>query len=139
MAIPTVLVRHVAQIKALKETVVSLTMQFEDYPRVPLSQRAEIEKIADDFWHVTVRFGFIEMPNVVSALNCARAKGCTVNLDDAIYFASHDSVVRKANPPRMTPWRRMLFAFTYRNAVRTPDRFDLPSSKFVEVSRQIAL
>ena len=57
------LVRHVAQIKALQQTVVSLTVQFEDYP--PLSQRAEIEKIAADFGHVTIRFGFVEMPSVV--------------------------------------------------------------------------
>ena len=53
-AIPPVLVRQVAQIKALQETVVSLTVRFEDYPRVPLSQRAEVQEIADKFWHVTV-------------------------------------------------------------------------------------
>ena len=133
------LVRHVAQIKALQWTVVSLTVRFEDYPRVPLSHRAEVEKIADDFWHVTVRFGFIEMPSVVSALACAEEKGCTLNLDDAVYFASHDEVVHKADPPRLTPWRRMLFAFMYRNAVRAPDRFDLPADKFLEVGRQIAI
>ena len=84
------LVGHVAQIKALQETVVSLTVRFEDYPRVPWSRRAEVEKIADGFWHVTVRFGFIEMPNVVAALACAQEKGCLINLDDAVYFASHD-------------------------------------------------
>ena len=138
-AIPPVLVRHVAQIKALQETVVSLTVRFEDHPRVPLSQRAEVQEIADKFWHVTVCFGFIEMPSVVSALTCAQEKGCTINLDDAVYFASHDEVVRNASPPRLAPWRRMLFAFMYRNAVRAPDRFDLPADKFLEVGRQIAL
>ena len=134
-----VLVRHVAQIKALQETLVSLTVRFEDHPRVPLSHRAEVEKIADGFWHVTIRFGFIEVPSVVSALACAQQKGCTINLDDAVYFASHDDVVRNANPPRLAPWRRMLFAFMYRNAVRSPDRFDLPPDKFLEIGRQIAL
>ena len=138
-AIPPVLVRHIDQIKALQETVVSLTVRFEDYPRVPLSQRAEVETIADNFWHVTACFGFIEMPSVVSALACAQEKGCSINLDDAVYFASHDDVVRNAHPPRLAPWRRMLFAFMYRNAVRAPDRFDLPADKFLEVGRQIAL
>ena len=100
-AIPPVLVRHVAQIKALQETVVSLTVRFEDRPRVPQSQRAEVEQIADGFWHVTVHFGFVEIPNVVAALACAQEKGCKINLDDAVYFASHDEVVRSANPPRL--------------------------------------
>ena len=138
-AVPAVLVRHVAQIKALQETVVSLTVRFEDYPRVPLSKRAEVEQIAANFWHVTVRFGFLEVPNVVAALACAKEKGCGVNLDDAVYFASHDDVVRSANPPRLRTWQRMLFAVMYRNAVRTPDRFDLPADKFLEIGRQIAL
>ena len=138
-AIPAVLVQHVVQIKALQESLVSLTVRFEDYPRVPLSQRAEVEKVASGFWHVTIRFGFIEMPSVVAALACAQQKGCTINLDDAVYFASHDEVVRNANRPRLASWRRMLFAFMYRNAVRTPDRFDLPADKFLEVGRQIAL
>jgi KUP system potassium uptake protein len=95
--------------------------------------------MAEDFWHVTLRFGFIEMPNVVSALACAKQKGCPINLDDAVYFASHDDVVRSANPPRLASWRRVLFAFMYRNAVRAPDRFDLPPDKFLEVGRQIAV
>ena len=138
-AIPAVLVRHVAQIKALQETVVSLTVRFENYPRVPPAERATVEQIADGVWHVDVRFGFFERPNVVEALACAQEKGCTLNLDDAVYFASRDDVVRSSNPPRMAAWRRALFAVLYRNAVRTPDRFDLPADKFLEIGRQIAL
>jgi KUP system potassium uptake protein len=138
-AVPAVLVRHVKQIKALQETVVSLTISFEEYPRVPLSRRAELEKIAEGFWHITLRFGFTEVPNVATALTCAKDQGCPLNLDDAVYFAAHDDVVRRAEPPRLAGWRRMLFAVMYRNAVRMPDRFDLPADQFLEVGRQIAL
>ena len=138
-AIPTVLVRHVTQIKALQETVVSLTVCLEDIPQVDDAKRAQVELIYDKFWHVTVRFGFIETPSVVSALACAQEKGCSIDLDNTVYFASHDEVVQNAKPPRLAPWRRMLFAFMYRNSVRSPDRFDLPADKFLEVGRQIAL
>ena len=138
-AVPAVLAGHVAQMKALQETVISLTVRFEDYPRVPLDQRAEVEQIAEGFWHVTVRFGFVEVPNVVAALASAREKGCPANLDDAVYFAARDDVVREAGWPRLPAWRRILFAAMYRNAVRTPDRFELPADKFLEIGRQIAL
>jgi KUP system potassium uptake protein len=123
----------------LQETVISLTVRFEDYPRVPIEQRAEIEKVAEGFWHVTIRFGFVERPNVAAALACAKDKGCPLDLDDAVYFASRDEVVRRAEPPRLPGWRRVLFAWMYRNAVRTPDRFELPANAFLEVGRQIAL
>ena len=138
-AIPPILIRHVAQIKALQEIVVSLTVRFEEYPRVSMEDRAQVEQIAEGFWHVTIRFGFIEKPNVAAALACAKDKGCPVNLDDAVYFAAHDDVVQSANPPRLVAWRRMLFAIMYRNAVRAPDRFDLPAGQFLEIGRQIAL
>jgi KUP system potassium uptake protein len=138
-AIPPVLARHVAQMKALQETVISMTVRFEEYPRVPLDRRAEVEKIADGFWHVTVHFGFVEKPNVTAAMASAKEKGCPLNLDDAVYFASRDDVVRKANPPRLPAWRRLLFAVMYRNAVRAADRFELPADAFLEVGRQIAL
>jgi len=138
-AIPPVLVKHVAQFKALQQTVVTLTVRFEEYPRVPIEQRADVEQIAEGFWHVTIRFGFVEMPNVPEALASAKDKGCPLNLDDAVYFAAHDDIVRSKTPPRLAAWRRLLFAAMYRNAVRAPDRFDLPADKFLEVGRQIAV
>ncbi len=88
---------------------------------------------------MTVRFGFVEVPNLALALARAKDQGCPVNLDDAVYFAARDEVVRSQTRPRLSAWQRVLFGFMYRNAVRTPDRFDLPADKFVEIGRQIAL
>jgi KUP system potassium uptake protein len=138
-AIPPVLIHHVAQIKALQQTVVSLTVNFEEVPRVPPTERAAAEHVADGLWQGTVRFGFVEVPNLPAALACIRDQGCPLNLDDAVYFAARDEVVRSKTHPRLAGWRRMLFGFMYRNAVRAPDRFDLPPDKFLEVARQIGL
>jgi KUP system potassium uptake protein len=137
--VSALILRHVKYFKALQETVVSLTVLFEEYPRVPDARRAEVKQVAEGLWHVTVRFGFIEMPNVAAALACARDQGCPLNLEDAVYVAAHDEVVRSPTRPRLSIWRRMLFSVMYRNAVRVPDRFDLPADKFIEVGRQIAL
>jgi len=134
-----VLIRHVAQMKALPETVVSLTVHFEPVPRVPEAERTQVEQVADGFWHVMVGFGFIEIPDVMAAMDHARRQGCPMQADDVIYFAAHDEVVRSPTLPRLPTWQRMLFSFMFRNAVRTPDRFDLPADKFLEVGRQIAL
>jgi len=137
--VPPVLVRHVAQFKAVQETIVGLTIGFEEVPRVAQSERAQVRKVAAGLWHVTVRYGFVEIPDLANALAAARDHGCPLDLDDAIYFAAHDEVVRSENHPRLSPWRRILFAFMYRNALRAPDRFDLPSDRFLEISRQVAL
>jgi KUP system potassium uptake protein len=137
--ISPMMVYHVAQMKALQETVVSLTVRFEEIPRIPYESRAETHHIANGLWHVTVHFGFVEVPDLPAALVRANDQGCPLNLDDAVYFAARDEVVRSAKRPRLAAWRRMLFAVMYRNAVRTADRFNLPADKFVEVGRQIAV
>jgi KUP system potassium uptake protein len=137
--VPPVLVRHVAQFKALQETIVGLTVGFDEVPRVAQSERAKVRKVAAGLWHVTVRYGFVEIPDLANALAAARDRGCPLDLDNAVYFAAHDEVVRSDSHPRLSPWRRALFAFMYRNALRAPDRFDLPSDRFLEIARQVAL
>ena len=134
-----VLMRHVAQMKALQQTVVSLTVLFEPVPRVPEAERALVEQLAEGFWHVTVRFGFVEIPNIPQAMAHAKNQGCPMEADDVVYFVAHDVVVRSEMAPRLTTWQRLLFAFMFRNAVRAADRFDLPPDKLLEVGHQIAL
>jgi KUP system potassium uptake protein len=137
LTVPPVILNHVAQFKALQETAVSLTVIFEEVPRIAEASRAEVVHIDGGLWHVTVRFGFVEIPNLVLALAAAQRKGCPLDLDDALYLAAHDEVVQSQNHPRLPAWQRMLFGFMYRNAVRAPDRFDLPADKFLEIGRQV--
>ena len=135
--VPPLLLNHVAQFKALQETVVTLTVIFEETPRIAEASRAEVQHIADGFCHVVVRFGFIEVPNLMTALMRARELGCPIVLDDAVFFTAHDEVVRSPHDARLGPWQHRLFAFMYRNAVRASDRFDLPAERYLEIGRQI--
>ncbi len=138
-AVSPLMLRHVAQFRALQQTVVSLTVRFEQVPRVAAAQRAETAQVIEGLWHITVRFGFVEVPNLTAALACAQAQGCPLDLGDAIYIAARDAVVRSEARPRLPGWQRALFAVMYRNAVRTPDRFALAPDRFLEIERQVAL
>ncbi len=133
------LLQHVAQFRALQETVVGLTISFEEEPRVEESRRAEVVPVAPGMWHATVRYGFVEVPDLSGALAAARERGCPLDLDDALFLAAHDEVVRSENHPRLPGWRRVLFSVMYRNAVRPSDRFALPRDRFLEIGRQVAL
>jgi KUP system potassium uptake protein len=135
-AIPWMMVRHIAQMKALQETAISLSIQFEARPRVPMDERIEVEAVTEGIWHITLHFGFIEVPDVASTLALAKLQGCALNLDDAVYFAARDALVPSTAQDALPAWRRILFTFMYRNAVRLSDRFSLPADKFVEVGRQ---
>ena len=137
--ITPLMVRHVSQMKALQEIVISLTVQFEKTPRIAAEHRADAIEWHDGLWSVRVRFGFLEVPRLAEALRCAKDKGCPLNLDDAVYFVARDEVVAGRHGRRMKSWRRMLFGFMYRNAVHAGDRFALARNCLVEVGRQIEL
>ena len=138
-AVPALAVRHVDQFGSLAQTVVSLTVQFEETPRVAAGDRVSVQKLADGLWRIAVKFGFLEVPNLSAALDEANKCGCNVDASHALFFAAHDEVVRGHVPPLLIGWRRMLFGFMYRNAVRAVDRFNLPADRFIEVGRQVEI
>ncbi|MFT2095104.1 potassium transporter Kup [Acidiphilium multivorum] len=137
--VPPLMARHVNQFGVLPETAIGLTIDFSERPRVAPDERMEIAQVAEGIWHITVRFGFVEVPNLPMVLVDAKRHGCPIDLDGALYFGARDDVVRAETKGGLVAWRRMLFGFMYRNAVHTVDRFNLPPEQFVEVGRQVAV
>jgi K+ transporter len=135
--VPVIILRHAAEMGALHAELVSLTVQFQQIPRVPPTQRVQVEPVFDGFWHISVRWGFMDTPDLSAALACAREHDCPVDFSHALYFGARDDVVASLTDRLLPFWQRTLFAFLYRNAVRTVDRFSLPADRFKEVGRQI--
>ncbi len=140
---PPLVARHLALFGALPRQVITLYVKFETVARVANEERVTVERIArtaqGEVWSMEVRFGFFEVPNLVTALEDARERGCAVDLDRVLFFAANDDVVASADNRKLASWRRMVFGFLYRNAVRAPDRFALPRSRFIEIGRQVEL
>jgi KUP system potassium uptake protein len=138
-SIPPPIIDHVAQVGALYQTLIALTVVFEEVPRVPSAERLEIVNMSQNFWHITIHYGFMEIPDLPSALQQAKGSGFAIDLKDAIYFASRDQVGRAKAGTSVMRWRLPLFAFMFRNSVRVSDLFNLPSRNFLEVGRQVEI
>jgi len=137
--LPALMIRHIEQFGALPRSIVSLTIRFRETPRVPAARRVEVEVVADHFWHVTVHYGFIEMPNLTTALAAARDQGCDLDIANALFIGARDSVVRGGEAPLLSGWRLAVSSFLFRNAIHMADRFELPAERFVEIGRRIEL
>jgi KUP system potassium uptake protein len=135
--IPPLMIYHVHHMGSLHERVVTLTVVFEETPRVESGQRCEAEHIAEGIWHATARFGFMEIPDLCRALSNLKHLDPKLDTDGGVYFAARDLIVRKPGRGRLAHWRLPVFAFLYRNAVKVVDRFSLPSRNVVEVARKI--
>ncbi len=133
------MVQHVAQLLAAPEKLVSLSINFEQVPRIADSERVRVESLFENFWNVEVRFGYMEVPSLREAMQAAHEQGCKIDLDEAVYFGARDEIVRSRDAPLLASWRRVLFGFLYRNSIHLVDRFDLPPTNFVQIGRLIAI
>jgi KUP system potassium uptake protein len=136
--IPPVIVNYVKQVGSLQKTVIALTVSFEDVPRVRSKDRVRVEELDDGFWHVTVHFGFVEIPNLPAVLTRAEKDGVPV-LDEASYYIERDDLVSRKHRNPLLRWRVALFSFMWRNSAHAIDRFKIPSSALIEIGRRIQL
>jgi KUP system potassium uptake protein len=137
--IPPILIDHVKHMGALHRNVLALSVSFEETPRIDDARRGSVERIAEGIWRVTLRFGFIEIPDLPTALKALGGLDPAIDIDHAIYFATRDLVVRHPVNAWLARIRVPLFAFLYRNAVKAVDRFSLPRSDVVEIAREIEI
>jgi KUP system potassium uptake protein len=133
--VPPVIADHVRQLGALYQEVAALTVRFsENRPRIDPKQRIVMRHLGPGFWHLTLSFGFIEVPDVTRALRTANSE-CPFDMNGALYFSERDRIERRRTKPRMAAWRRALFSFLYRNSIHPADRFNLPAPNFIQITR----
>src|SRR5262249_62090180 len=65
---PTALMHSLKHYKVLHEHNVILTIEAVDSPRADPAEHVSIERVGQTFTRVTLRFGFMETPNVPKAL-----------------------------------------------------------------------
>ena len=135
--VPPFIVDYVRNTGSLQQQVVALSLQFKETPRVAPENRGEYERLMDGFWRVTLRYGFLEAPDLPASLTALPGFCDDVDLSDAVFFGTRDFVTRHAHEPAMSRWRTALFAFLFRNGARITDRFNLPPHQTVEIARQI--
>ncbi|KRR03412.1 hypothetical protein CP49_10270 [Bradyrhizobium valentinum] len=137
-AIPPIIVNYVKRVGSLQKTVICLTVSFEDVPRIRSKDRVRIEQLDEGFWHVTVHFGFVEVPDLPAVLALAKQDGVSV-LDEASYYIERGDFSSSKHRNLLSRWRIALFSFMSRNSAHAIDRFKIPSSALIEIGRRVEL
>ncbi|MFL5150676.1 MAG: potassium transporter Kup, partial [Microvirga sp.] len=112
---PSALLHNLKHNKILHETNVIMNVVTEDLPRIDEAQRVTVERLSDSFARVTLRFGFMEEPNVPRALAASRAKGMAFDVMRTSFFLSRRAL-RPAPHSPMPRWQDRLFIWLARSA-----------------------
>jgi KUP system potassium uptake protein len=135
---PTALMHNLKHNKVLHEHNVVLTIITTDAPRVGDEDRVRINHVTPRFSLVSLRYGFMETPNVPRALAIARKLGWTFDIMSTSFFLSRRAL--KPSPHSGMPlWQDRLFIALARSASDASDFFQIPTDRVVEIGTQVAV
>lgn len=136
--IPTSLLHNLKHNKVLHEHVILLTVKNLDLPQVMTDQRAEVAEVAPNIYRVTLRYGFMEMPNLPPALAQLQFESTGFDVSQASYFVSRELLVR-SRPSHISRWRMALFLLMTKNATPITDFLRIPLDRVVELGVRIGI
>jgi KUP system potassium uptake protein len=135
---PAALMHNLKHNKILHSEVVFLNIRTEEIPRIPITEKIEVEKLGDGLSRVIAHYGFMEEPKIGTIFALARNKGVDVNMQEASFFLGREKLSIGAEPV-MARWRSRLFLFLARNAMDAAAFFDIPPDQVIEVGIQLEL
>ncbi len=133
---PVALLHSLKHFKALHEHNVILTIRTADTPRVADEDRVEMHDINRLFRQVTLRFGYMEEPNVPKGLLLCRKLGWKFDIMSTSFLVSRRSL-KPSTKSDMHSWQRALFIYLSRNAAGATDYFHIPAGRVVEIGAQV--
>jgi len=136
---PHALLHNLSHNKVLHERVVFLTVEVTDEPWVPFDRRVSLAKLGHGCWRLTVRYGFMNEPDIMRALEIADGLGLELDTMTTSFFLSREIVVPVRQGEGMAPWRERLFAAMARNAGNAADYFKLPANRVIELGTKVEI
>lgn len=135
---PTALLHNLKHNKVLHEHNVVLTIITADTPRVSEEERVQIKPLSQHFARVSLKFGYMEQPNVPKALAIARKHGWQFDIMSTSFFLSRRALKPSAKSG-MPSWQDHLFIGLARSASDATDFFQIPTGRVVEVGTQVTV
>jgi KUP system potassium uptake protein len=135
---PTALMHSLKHYKVLHEKNVILTIETAPTPRIDDADRVRMEQLSETFSRVTLKFGFMEQPNVPKTLAIARKLGWQFDIMSTSFFLSRRAL-KPAAHSGMPRWQDLLFIRLSRSANDATDYFQIPTGRVVEVGTQVTI
>ena len=135
---PTALMHSLKHYKVLHEKNVILTIETAPTPRIDPAERVRMEQLSETFSRVTLKFGFMESPNVPKTLAIARKLGWQFDIMSTSFFLSRRTL-KPAAHSGMPRWQDLLFIRLSRSANDATDYFQIPTGRVVEVGTQVTI
>ena len=131
--------RHLQRHRVLQKEVLLMTVLTEGEPRVPATERLQLIGVAPGITRVVVRYGFMQSPNIPVVLRLCEKLGLQADNQNITYYVGRETLIPTQRISPLWPWRRHLFVFLTRNAMRGTAFYHLPPDDVVELGFQVEI
>ena len=149
---PFALRANVERNQVLQDLVFIVAVETERVPHVPESRRVSTRsrimfsgatgdplQLAGDIAYLSLRFGFLDEPDVPAALRYAAGRNIIEgDVAHATYFLSATTIA-PVDDPGMARWRKKVFVALARNAANSAAYFRLPSDRTISIGARVPL
>ncbi len=136
--VPHAMLHNLKHNKVLHEKIVLATVAIKDIPYVPEAERLTVEALPFEFYRVTLRYGFMEGPDLPRDLQLCAKYGLEMDMMDTSFFIGRETLIPRVGS-EMSLWREKLFISMFRNAGSVTHFFKLPPNRVVELGTQVIL
>ena len=136
--VPAALLHNLKHNQVLHERVVLVTVQTADAPYVNDFDRIFLHRMGKGFMRVIVRYGFMESPDIPSALEQCKRHGERFDIMETTFYLSRETIIPSFNK-KISPMRARLFAVMSKNATSASDFFKIPTNRVVELGTQLVI
>jgi len=133
---PLAFLHNLKHNKILHERVIVLQIDTVDVPRVPETNRIEIERLGKGFYSMIVHYGFMEQPDVPAALRSCRPHGIAYDEMETSFFLGRETLV-PATHSRIGRLRRNVFISLAHSASASKTFFRIPPNRAIELGNQV--
>jgi len=136
--VPVSLLHNIKHNHVLHERVIFLTIVTSDRAFVKMSQRVEVEPIAEGFYRVTAYHGYMQAPSIPRFLANCSDQGLELDENKCTFFLGRESIL--GNPhSTLSRWQQSLFAVMSRVAQQPASYFQIPPGRIIELGLQVQL
>jgi len=135
---PLPLLANLKHNHVLHERNILLNMVNERIPVIPREERVNVEALPDEFYRMTVRFGFMEIPTIDEMVECAKLKGFPFEVEKTTFFLGRETLVPTGNRG-LSRLREAIFMTMSQNAQNAAEFFRLPTNRTIEIGRQVEI
>ena len=136
---PNALLHNLNHNKVLHERVVFLTVEAGDEPAVPPERRIALERLEHGFWKMTLRYGFMQRPDIAHDLTETSRRLLEFDLMSTTFFLSRQIVLPGRRGSLPVHLSERLFAALSRGAGGVAEYFNLSPNRVIELGTQVQL